>query len=185
MTPRRCHWVTSDPLYVAYHDQEWGTPVYDTNKLFEILCLESAQAGLSWLTVLKKRENYREAFDGFDPKKIAEYGEKEIELLVQNEGIIRHRGKIEAVIANAKAILNMERQGENFSRFVWSFVDGKPIVNHWTPQTVPTYTDTSERMSLALRRRGFKFVGKTVCYAFMQAAGLVDDHETQCFKKDP
>ena len=183
-SPPRGQWVTSDPLYQTYHDQEWGSPTYDSAQLFEMLCLEGAQAGLAWITVLKKREHYRLVFDGFDPLMIARYDQKKITALLLDPGIIRHRGKVEAFIANAKAYQRMAEQGEDFSAFIWSFVDGKPIVNHWTAeQAVPSYTELSIQMSHALKQRGFMFVGKTICYAFMQAAGLVNDHEACCFKK--
>lgn len=182
----RCTWVTSDPIYEKYHDEEWGIPVKNSRKLFELLCLEGAQAGLSWITVLKKRENYRAAFDDFDPEKMALYDESKIAELLQNEGIIRHKGKIQAFITNARCYLEMEQQGEDFAGFLWSFVDGTSVVNHWTNiQQAPTETTASASMSKALKKKGFKFVGSTICYAFMQAAGLVDDHEEQCFKRKP
>ena len=180
----RCGWVSADPIYEIYHDEEWGVPVRDGRMLFEMLCLEGAQAGLSWITVLRKRENYRKAFDGFDPEKIASYGEEKIAELLQNEGIIRHRGKIEAFIGNAKAYLTMEQNGEDFSDFIWSFVDDSPTINQWESfKDVPTSTIESEALSKALKKRGFKFVGGTICYAFMQAVGLVDDHEKSCNKR--
>lgn len=180
----RCGWVSSDPLYEAYHDDEWGIPVYDGQKLFEMICLEGAQAGLSWITVLRKREHYRKVFDGFDVQRIAQYEEKKIEELLQDPGIIRHRGKIEAFIKNAQAYLLMEKNGENFSEFIWSFVREKPIINHWESyKDISSSSPESDAMSKALKKRGFKFVGSTICYAFMQAAGLVDDHEEGCFKR--
>ncbi|RKD24371.1 DNA-3-methyladenine glycosidase [Ammoniphilus oxalaticus] len=181
---QRCSWVTANPMYQAYHDHEWGVPCYDSYELFELLCLESAQAGLSWLTVLKKRDHYRLMFEGFNPSLIAQYGDAKIDRLLKDKGIIRHRGKIEAFIANAQAFLAMEEQGEDFASFIWSFVNGQPLVNQWTAdQSIPSYTNRSEKMSQALKQRGFKFVGKTICYAFMQAAGLVNDHESSCYKR--
>jgi DNA-3-methyladenine glycosylase I len=180
----RCGWVGADSLYETYHDEEWGVPIRDERKLFEMLCLEGAQAGLSWITVLRKRENYREAFDGFDPEKMAHYGEEKVAQLLENEGIIRHRGKIEAFIGNAKAYLRMKQEGEDFSAFIWSFVDDSPVINEWKSfKDAPTATVKSEAMSKALKKRGFKFVGGTICYAFMQAVGLVNDHEKGCMKR--
>lgn len=182
MTNERCGWVTADPLYLEYHDQEWGTPTTDTRELFEMLCLEGQQAGLSWITVLKKRENYRRAFHNFDPQRVAAMTEQDVETLLQDSSIIRHRGKIEAIITNAKAYLAMEAAGEDFVTFIWSFVDGKPLLNHWqTLSEVPAKTERSDAMSKALKKRGFKFIGSTICYAFMQASGLVNDHLTGCF----
>lgn len=178
----RCAWVTQDPLYLEYHDREWGVPCKDSVKLFELLCLEGQQAGLSWITVLKKREGYRTRFCHFDPARIAEMTPEQVEALVQDSAIIRHRGKIEAIIANARAWLAMEAQGEPFADFIWSFVDHTPQVN--SPATlaeVPAKTEISDAMSKALKKRGFKFIGSTICYAFMQAAGLVNDHTTTCF----
>ncbi|ELY7489899.1 DNA-3-methyladenine glycosylase I [Cronobacter turicensis] len=177
----RCGWVTQDPLYLAYHDEEWGEPQKDNHKLFEMICLEGQQAGLSWITVLKKRAHYRRCFHGFDPHAVAQMGPEEIDALVLEPGIIRHRGKIEAIIANARAYLAMQAQGEDFSAFVWSFVDGEPKVN--SPQTlaqVPITTPEAQALSKALKKRGFKFVGPTICYSFMQACGLVNDHLTGC-----
>ncbi|MEW9669039.1 DNA-3-methyladenine glycosylase I [Ammoniphilus sp. 3BR4] len=180
----RCSWVTSDPIYERYHDDEWGIPVTDARKLFEMLCLEGAQAGLSWITVLKKRENYRAAFDYFDPQKMALYDDRKIDELLKNEGIIRHKGKIKAFITNARCYLEMDRQGEDFADFLWSFVGGSPVINQWTnSQHPPNETPASVAMSKALKKKGFKFVGSTICYAFMQAAGLVNDHEESCFKR--
>lgn len=178
----RCGWVTQDPLYLEYHDNEWGVAVRDRQKLFEMLCLEGQQAGLSWITVLKKRENYRQCFHAFDPDSVAGMTENDVGNLLQNAGIIRHRGKIEAIIHNAKALLAMEAQGEDFSALVWSFVDGQPVVSRPAQLTdIPAKTETSEALSRALKKRGFKFVGATTCYAFMQACGLVNDHVTGCF----
>ncbi|RLM16261.1 DNA-3-methyladenine glycosidase [Gibbsiella quercinecans] len=181
MTDKRCGWVTADPLYIDYHDNEWGQPTLSGQALFEMLCLEGQQAGLSWITVLKKRENYRRAFHQFDPQHIAAMTEQDIETLLQNSGIIRHRGKIEAIINNARAYLAMEAAGEDFVAFIWQFVDGKPLLNHWeTLAQVPAKTPQSDAMSKALKKRGFKFIGSTTCYAFMQACGLVNDHLTHC-----
>ncbi|EFE96802.1 DNA-3-methyladenine glycosylase I [Serratia odorifera DSM 4582] len=182
MTNLRCGWVTADPLYLEYHDHEWGTPTTDTRELFEMLCLEGQQAGLSWITVLKKRENYRRAFHDFDPQRVAAMTEQQVETLLQDAGIIRHRGKIEAIIANARALLAMQAAGEDFVEFIWRFVDGQPQLNQWQQLSqVPAKTATSDAMSKALKKRGFKFIGSTICYAFMQASGLVNDHLTGCF----
>lgn len=179
----RCSWVTNDPLYERYHDEEWGIPTYDSRTLFEMLCLEGAQAGLSWITVLKKREHYRELFDQFDPAKIAAYDEEKVGALLEDERIIRHRGKIEAFITNAKVFLQIQEQGEDFAAYLWSFVGGTPKINHWKDKKdVPTSTVESEAMSKSLKKRGFKFVGSTICYAFMQATGMVNDHEQLCYK---
>lgn len=183
---QRCSWVTSDPIYQKYHDEEWGVPIYNSLQLFEMICLEGAQAGLSWITILKKRENYRHAFDYFDPQMIASYGEEKISSLLTNQGIVRHRGKIEAFISNAKAYLLMEERGEDLSAFIWSFVHGDPIMNQLEKNQLPpdSSTDIAHQMSKALKKKGFKFVGSTTCYAFMQAAGLVDDHEAICYKRN-
>ncbi len=178
---QRCGWVTQDSLYIDYHDNEWGIPQKSGEKLFEMLCLEGQQAGLSWITVLKKRENYRAAFHQFNPQKVAEMQADDVEKLLQNAGIIRHRGKIEAIITNARAWVAMEQNGESFSDFIWGFVDHQPVIN--SPETlsaVPASTPVSEAMSKALKKRGFKFVGSTICYAFMQACGLVNDHVVSC-----
>ena len=177
----RCMWPGNDPLYIDYHDREWGVPLRDSRALFEMLQLEGAQAGLSWITILRKRENYRRAFDGFDPVKIARYAPAKIEKLMGDEGIVRNRLKIEGVVASAKAYLALEREGLTFSEFVWDFVVGKPIVNHLKPGgPVPAETDISRRLSWALKKRGFKFVGPTIVYAFMQAVGMVNDHLVTC-----
>lgn len=181
MTDQRCGWVTADPLYLAYHDHEWGAPTTDARELFEMLCLEGQQAGLSWITVLKKRENYRRAFHNFDPQRVAAMTEQDVERLLQDAGIIRHRGKIEAIITNARAYLAMQAAGEEFVTFIWSFVDGRPQLNQWSELgQVPGKTPQSDAMSKALKKRGFKFIGSTICYAFMQASGLVNDHLTDC-----
>lgn len=178
---QRCGWVTQDPLYLAYHDNEWGVAERDGKKLFEMICLEGQQAGLSWITVLKKRENYRDAFQKFDPQRVATMNAEDVERLLQNAGIIRHRGKIEAIIGNARAFLAMEQNGESFAEFVWSFVDNRPqITQAATLAEIPVTTPASDAMSKALKKRGFKFVGSTICYSFMQACGLVNDHITGC-----
>ncbi|CAJ1234437.1 TPA: DNA-3-methyladenine glycosylase I [Escherichia coli] len=177
----RCGWVSQDPLYIAYHDNEWGVPETDSKKLFEMICLEGQQAGLSWITVLKKRENYRACFHQFDPVKVAAMQEEDVERLVQDAGIIRHRGKIQAIIGNARAYLQMEQNGEPFVDFVWSFVNHQPQVTQATTLSeIPTSTSASDTLSKALKKRGFKFVGTTICYSFMQACGLVNDHVVGC-----
>ena len=184
----RCSWCVGDELYERYHDEEWGVPMYDDRELFEMLNLEGAQAGLSWITVLKKRETYRAAFDGFDPEKIARYDEAKRAELLQDPGIIRNKLKVNAFIVNAQLYLEMQAQaangdGPSFSDYLWSFVGGKPVINQWENlKQVPTTTDESDAMSKALKKRGFKFVGSTICYAFMQAAGMVNDHTTDCFR---
>lgn len=179
---QRCGWVSQDPLYLAYHDTEWGVPVTDTHALFEMICLEGQVAGLSWLTVLKKRDNYRAAFHHFDPKAVALMGEEDVERLMQNSGIIRHRGKISAIIANARALLAMEAQGEDFARFIWSFVNNETVVHRYGHyREALTFSPLSDNMSKQLKKRGFKFVGTTTCYSFMQACGLISDHTTDCF----
>lgn len=177
----RYGWVSQDPLYIAYHDNEWGVPETDSKKLFEMICLEGQQAGLSWITVLKKRENYRACFHQFDPVKVAAMQEEDVERLVQDAGIIRHRGKIQAIIGNARAYLQMEQNGEPFVDFVWSFVNHQPQVTQATTLSeIPTSTSASDALSKALKKRGFKFVGTTICYSFMQACGLVNDHVVGC-----
>lgn len=179
----RCSWCGEDPLYCEYHDTEWGVPVFDQQKLFELLILEGAQAGLSWITVLRKRENYRVAFDDFDPVKIARYTPAKIEKLMQNEGIIRNRLKIESTIKNAKALLEMKKNGEDFCDFVWSFVNYKPIQNKLRGmQGAVASTSESDAMSKALKKKGFNFVGSTICYAYMQACGMVNDHVADCYR---
>lgn len=180
----RCNWCGDDELYIKYHDEEWGKPQFDSLKLFEKICLEGQQAGLSWITVLKKREAYREAFYQFKPEKIAEMTERDVDILMKNAGLIRHRAKLEAIIKNAKAYLDMQAKGENFSEFIWSFVNGKTQINDVpTLATIPSKTAISKEMSKALKKRGFVFVGETTCYAFMQSMGLVDDHLNNCFCK--
>jgi DNA-3-methyladenine glycosylase I len=177
----RCGWVTNDHLYMDYHDQEWGVPVYDDRLLFEYLNLEGAQAGLSWYTILKKRENYRKAFDDFDPSIIVTYDSEKIDELLQNEGIVRNRLKVNAVVTNAKAYFKVVEEFGSFQRYIWSFVGGSPIINHFNDLSeVPASTPISDKMSKDLKKRGFKFVGSTICYAFMQATGLVNDHLVTC-----
>ncbi len=180
----RCPWCLKDDLYKDYHDNEWGTPLKDDQKLFELLCLEGAQAGLSWYTVLRKRENYREAFDQFDAIKMSRYSAATIEKLLLNEGIIRNRLKVNAFVGNAKAYLAIQKEFGSFSTYIWQFVGGKPIKNKVeTMGDVPAKTAISDAMSKDLLKRGFKFVGSTICYAFMQASGMVDDHLDDCWKK--
>jgi DNA-3-methyladenine glycosylase I len=177
--PQRCPWATSDPLYLAYHDTEWGVPMHDPHGLFELLCLEGAQAGLAWITILRKRESYRAAFDGFEARRIAAYTDTDRDRLMADAGIVRNRAKIGAFIGNARAWLEIDDP----ARMLWSFVDGAPIRNRWrTMSEVPATTDASEEMSKALRKLGFGFVGPTICYAFMQSAGMVNDHLLECFR---
>lgn len=184
-TPVRCPWLDlSKPDYVAYHDNEWGVPVYDDQKMFEFLMLESAQAGLSWYTVLKKRENYRQAFDQFDPVKIASYDSAKIENLLQNPSIIRNRLKVNAAINNAQRYLELMEKEGSFATYLWQFVDGKPIINEFNSLSdYPATTEQSDAMSKALKSLGFKFVGSTICYAHMQATGMVNDHSTDCYRR--
>jgi DNA-3-methyladenine glycosylase I len=178
---QRCPWCGDDPLYMDYHDNVWGRPEYDSLALFEKLCLDGQQAGLSWITILKKQENYRAAYDHFDPKLIARYDNNKVESLLQNRGIVRNRLKVESIIRNARGYLDLQDQGHSFSDFLWSFVDGEPVQNHWhSLQEVPVYTPEAEAMSKALKRSGFNFVGPTIVYAFMQAVGMVNDHLTSC-----
>lgn len=179
---KRCDWVTIEPLYIEYHDKEWGVPIFDDRLLFVMICLEGAQAGLSWWTILQKRENYRQAFDGFEAEKIVRYSDEKIQELLENSGIVRNRLKIQSVITNAKAFLKIQEEHGSFSNYIWSFVDHKPIINKWkTIKDVPVTTDISDRMSKQLKKDGFKFVGSTICYSFMQAVGLVNDHTLKCF----
>lgn len=179
----RCAWTTQDSIYLDYHDKEWGVPIHDDQKLFEFLILEGAQAGLSWLTILKRRDNYRTCFDNFDPNKIARYSSNKIEKLLQNPAIIRNRLKVEATVINAKAYLNLLSEWDSFADYIWHFVENKPIKNHWkTLKQVPAKTNISDIMSKDLKKRGFKFVGSTICYAFMQAVGMVNDHTVDCFR---
>ncbi|HFD11693.1 MAG TPA: DNA-3-methyladenine glycosylase I [Crenotrichaceae bacterium] len=179
---RRCEWATGvDSLYIDYHDKEWGIPLHDDRKLFEMLILEGAQAGLSWITILKKRENYRQAFDQFDAEKIASYTERKCISLQNDPGIVRNKLKINAAVVNAKCYLDVLEEYQSFNAYIWQFVDGEPIKNHWVSmQDIPTTTEQSDAMSKALKKRGFKFVGPTICYAFMQATGMVNDHTTDC-----
>jgi len=179
----RCAWAGSDPLYLAYHDEEWGVPLRDGQKLFEFLVLEGAQAGLSWITVLKKRARYRELFDGFDPERIARFDDARKARLLADPGIIRNRAKIDAAVGNARAWLALLERGVDPALWLWQFVDGHPVQNHWrTLAEVPVMTPASDAMSKALRAVGFKFVGSTICYAFMQATGMVNDHTVDCFR---
>lgn len=179
----RCAWVTDDPLYVNYHDTEWGVPVHDDRKLFEFLILETFQAGLSWLTVLRKRENFRAAFDNFDPQKVASYSETKIASLLSNKGIIRNKLKIHSAVTNAQAFLAVQEASGSFNTYSWAFVDGEPLVNHWkTLDEVPATTPQSDAFSKDLKKRGFKFVGSTIVYAHMQATGMVMDHTKDCFR---
>ena len=180
---KRCAWTGIDALYLVYHDREWGVPVHDDRKLFEFLILEGAQAGLSWYTVLKKREHYRSVFDQFDPWRISRYTPDKIETLMADPGIIRNRLKIESAIRNAKAFLEIVREFGDFNTYIWQFVGGAPIINNWhNLSEVPALTLESDKMSKALKKRGFSFVGSTICYAFMQAVGMVNDHTTDCFR---
>ena len=179
----RCEWTGSDPLMVEYHDLEWGVPLHDDQKLFEFLILEGMQAGLSWMTILRKRENFREAFAGFDPRKVAQFDEQMIEKLMANSGIIRNRQKIEAAVRNAKSFLLIQKEFGSFDAYIWRFVDGKPQVNSWKKiNEIPAQTERSEAMSKDLKKRGFNFVGPTICYAHMQATGMVNDHTMDCFR---
>ena len=179
----RCGWCEGDELYEAYHDNEWGVPVYDDDTIFEFLILETFQAGLSWITVLRKRENFREAFDDFDYKKIANYSEEKIQELLQNPGIIRNKLKIRATVTNAKAFMEVQKEFSSFSKYIWDFVDGDPIQNKVEDyKNAPATTAISDKLSKDLKKKGFKFVGSTVLYAHMQATGMVNDHEISCFR---
>ncbi len=184
---KRCEWAVGvDDLYTRYHDKEWGVPVFDDRKLFEMLILEGAQAGLNWCTILKKRENYRKAFDRFDAEKIARYNSRKITRLLNNPGIVRNRLKINAAVVNARIFLEIRNDHGSFSDYLWDFVNGESIINSWScMRDIPVTTNESEAMSKALRKRGFKFVGSTMCYAFMQAVGMVNDHTTSCFRYRP
>ena len=182
-TKKRCPWVSDNPLYIEYHDEEWGVPAHDDHKQFEFLILEGAQAGLSWLTVLKKRENYRKAFSQFDPEKVARFDQKKIESLLLNPGIIRNRLKVESVVNNAKRFLEVQKEFGSFSKFIWQFVDAKPIINRRKSlKELPPKTKESDALSKELLNRGFKFVGSTIMYAHMQALGMVNDHMVDCFR---
>ncbi|UCF68497.1 MAG: DNA-3-methyladenine glycosylase I [Acidobacteriota bacterium] len=179
----RCAWVGTDPLYVAYHDNEWGVPVHDDSKLFEFLLLEGAQAGLSWITILRKRDNYRRAFSGFDPRKIARYDRRKLDRLLHDEGIVRNRLKIESTVVNARSFLAVQRKFGSFDRYMWRFVGGRPLRNRWKKmKDIPARTAESDALSADLKKRGFKFVGSTICYAHMQAVGMVNDHVIDCFR---
>lgn len=185
MTEQRCGWCLGDNLYITYHDQEWGVPVRDDATLFEFLILETFQAGLSWITVLRKRENFRKAFDNFDYKKIAKYNQEKIDSLLQNEGIIRNKLKVNATITNAQAFMKIQEEYGSFSKYIWGFVDGKPIKNRLKDyRDAPANTSLSDAISKDLKKRRFKFVGSTVIYAHMQATGMVNDHEVNCFRYD-
>jgi DNA-3-methyladenine glycosylase I len=179
----KCAWAIKHKIEEDYHDSEWGVPVYNDRLLFECLILESAQAGLSWYTVLKKRDNYRIAFDNFDILKVANYNQSKVDELLMNEGIIRHKLKINATINNAKIFLEIQNEYGSFSNYIWSFTNGKPIQNNWkSSKEVPAKTELSDAMSKALKKKGFKFIGTTICYAYMQAIGMVNDHTTSCFR---
>jgi DNA-3-methyladenine glycosylase I len=180
---KRCEWSTQDPLYIAYHDEEWGVSVHDDVHLFEMLILEGAQAGLSWLTILKKRDNYRKAFDGFRPERMARYDSRKVTKLLNDSGIVRNRRKIESAIQNARFVLEIQREHGSLDSFLWSFVKNTPIQNTWKSlKEIPSRTRESDSMSKELQKRGFKFVGSTICYAFMQSVGMVNDHVTSCFR---
>ena len=179
----RCSWTGSDPLYIDYHDREWGVPVHDERTLFEMLILDGAQAGLSWITILKKREKYRAAFDNFNFHKIARYGERKVQALLKDPGIVRNRLKIAAAIQNAKMLLKLQEQEGSFDEYLWRYVDGKPVINAWRSiKEIPAHTPLSDVISRDLSKRGFKFVGPTIVYAFMQAMGMVNDHTVDCFR---
>ncbi len=182
-TKKRCKWPGDDPIYIKYHDKEWGVPIYNDRLLFEFLILEGAQAGLSWITILKRRDNYRKAFDNFDAKKMARYSDAKYKKLLANEGIIRNRLKIQAAITNAQAFLAVQKEFGSFSKYIWQFVGGEPIKNKWREHGhMPASTAISDKMSKDLKKRGFKFVGSTICYAFMQAVGMVNDHIDSCYR---
>lgn len=180
---QRCSWCGTDPLYVKYHDEEWGVPVKDDQTMFEFLILETFQAGLSWITILRKRENFRKAFDDFNYKKIAEYDQAKIDSLLQDEGIIRNKLKINSAITNAQAFMEIQKEFGSFTKYIWGFVNGKPIQNNWIDhQNMPATTEVSDALSKDLKKRGFKFVGSTVMYAHLQATGLINDHIQSCFR---
>jgi DNA-3-methyladenine glycosylase I len=179
----KCEWCLGDPLYESYHDNEWGVPCFNDRTLFEFLVLESAQAGLSWITILRKRENYRQVFDNFDVEKVAQFGQKKVGQLLQNPSIIRNKLKVHSTINNAKLYLTLQQQHGSFANYLWAFVDGKPIQNKWANfSEVPAFTPLAETISKDMKKKGFKFFGKTICYAFMQAIGMVNDHTTSCFR---
>ena len=180
---KRCKWAGSDPLYRAYHDDEWGVPAHNDRRLFEMLMLEGAQAGLAWITILRKRENYRKAFDGFDPHKVSRYTDRRLEKLLTNEGIVRNRLKVAAARTNARAFLAVQEEAGSFDDYIWQFVGGKQVQNrHRTLKEIPATTAESDAMSKDLKKRGFTFVGSTICYAFMQAVGMVNDHVIGCYR---
>ena len=182
---RTCDWPADDPLMIRYHDEEWGVPVHEDQKIFEFMVLDAFQAGLSWSTVLRKRENFRNAFDHFDPAVIAGYGEEKINSLLQDAGIIRNKLKIRATVSNARYFLEVQGEFGSFDKYIWQFTGGKPVVNSWSKLSqLPVKTENSDAMSRDLKKRGFKFVGSTICYAFMQAAGMVNDHLTHCHRYD-
>jgi DNA-3-methyladenine glycosylase I len=179
----RCGWAGSDPIYVGYHDREWGVPVRDDRRLFEFLVLEGAQAGLSWITILRKRDAYREAFDDFDPEKVARYDARRVAKLLKNEGIVRNRAKLESAVKNARAFLAVQEELGSFSKYQWGFVEGEPVVNRWASlKQIPPRTPLSDTLSKDLKQRGFSFVGSTIVYAHMQAVGMVNDHLVDCFR---
>ncbi len=180
----RCEWCLSDPVYIDYHDREWGVPLHDDRKLFEMLTLEGAQAGLSWITILKKREHYRKAFRNFEPRRVARFDAKNFRELMRNPGIVRNRLKIKATIGNAKLFLEVQKEFGSFDRYIWNFVGGKPKVNHWKSlRQIPPTSAESDAMSKDLKKRGFRFFGSTICYAFMQATGMVNDHVVGCWRR--
>jgi len=180
---KRCDWPNDNKLMIEYHDTEWGVPLHEDHKLFEFLLLDNAQAGLSWQTILNKRENYRKAFDNFDPAKIARYNERKITSLLDNPGIVRNRLKVQSAVTNARAFLEIQAECGSFDTYIWQFVNGTPIRNHWKNlKDIPATSPESDAMSKALKKRGFKFVGSTICYAFMQSAGMVNDHLTCCYR---
>lgn len=180
--PLRCSWATNQ-FSICYHDEEWGVPVHDERTLFEFLILEGAQAGLSWDTILKKRDNYRAAFDNFDPERVSRYNARKIQSLLRNPGIIRNRLKISSAVQNAKAFLDIQNEFGSFDHYIWAFVDRKPLINPWKSKQIPARTPLSDAISKDLRKRGFNFVGSTICYAFMQAVGIVNDHAKHCFRR--
>ncbi|WP_347551951.1 DNA-3-methyladenine glycosylase I [Pseudalkalibacillus hwajinpoensis] len=180
---KRCDWVTDEEIYKQYHDQEWGVPVYDDHHLFEMLILEGAQAGLSWITILKRRENYRKAFDGFDVNRVAQYDEDKIQELLTNKGIIRNKLKVRGTVKNANAFLAIQKEYGSFSSYIWGFSNGDPIINKWTSiKEVPVETELSKKISKDLKKRGFTFVGPVIIYSFLQAVGIINDHTTDCFR---
>lgn len=178
----RCAWAGGDPLYRRYHDEEWGVPCHDDQRLFEFLILESAQAGLSWITILRKRDNYRRAFAEFDAHTVAGFDQRDVERLLLDAGIVRNRQKIEAAIGNARCFLEIQRSHGSFARYLWAFVEGRPLQNQWQAGAVPATTPVSDAISKDLKKRGFRFFGSTICYAHMQATGMVNDHTTSCFR---